>query len=66
MEFIPKGEVPTQCPICGSELEVENDIVKDGFTSTLVCTNPNCNFEKLWSHDTEEEIRKQMNEEDGS
>ncbi|PKM68760.1 MAG: hypothetical protein CVU95_01335 [Firmicutes bacterium HGW-Firmicutes-2] len=61
----PGDEIPRECPICKQEFDfsenISNDYYGNGIRTTLICYN--CNFKKVLSFDTNEDIEAEMNEE---
>lgn len=62
----PHDEIPQECPICKHDFNLSEDVqtnpVKNGYKSILYC--PKCNFKKILSFDTDEDVEREMNEED--
>lgn len=63
---VDTDEKPVNCPICGHKFnysegeDIDTWSYKDGYRTMLIC--PKCNFKKVLSYQTEENIEKEMNE----
>ena len=66
---VDEEDIPSECPICGNDLlptsdYIDTDFYKDGIRTVLVCNNGDCNFKKVLSYETNEDVEKSMSEED--
>lgn len=62
-------EIPRKCPMrgCGVEFDyrdIHTDYYKDGCRSVLICPNSNCKFKKVISYITNDDLEKEMEEDE--
>lgn len=66
---VDEEDIPSECPICGNDLlptsdYIDTDYYKEGFRTVLSCNNGNCQFKKVLSYETNEDVERSMREED--
>jgi len=66
---VDKDDIPSKCPICGLEFlpltdYIDTNYYLGGYRTMLYCDNGTCNFKKILSYDTHEDVEKSMIEND--